>query len=127
MFSSKPYKRAQRVSDNIRREIANIFSFEISDPRLKSLTVTEVKLSDDLSSAKIFLSNYLNQALNEDQDDLYKALENSKPFVKKKLGQNIKLKKMPELLFFIDQQDNCLLYTSPSPRDEKVSRMPSSA
>ena len=102
MFSSKPYKRAQRVSDNIRREIANIFSFEISDPRLKSLTVTEVKLSDDLSSAKIFLSNYLNQ----DQDGLSKALENSKPFVKKKLGQNIKLKKMPELLFFIDQQDN---------------------
>ena len=107
MFSSKPYKRAQRVSDNIRREIANIFSFEISDPRLKSLTVTEVKLSDDLSSAKIFLSNYLNQALNnEDHDGLSKALENSKPFVKKKLGQNIKLKKMPELLFFIDQQDN---------------------
>ena len=35
-----------------------------------------------------------------------KAMKNSKPFVKKKLGQNIKLKKMPELLFFIDQQDN---------------------
>ncbi len=105
MFSSKPYKRAQRVSDNIRREIANIFSFEISDPRLKGLTVTEVKLSDDLSSARIFLSNYLNQAL-EDKDSLSKALENSKPFVKKKLGQNIKLKKMPELLFFIDQQDS---------------------
>mgnify|MGYP001156928153 FL=1 len=108
MFSSKPYKRAQRVSDNIRREIANIFSFEISDPRLKGLTVTDVRLSDDLSSARIFLSSYLNQTLNEDQDSLTKALENSKPFVKKKLGQNIKLKKMPELLFFIDQQDNAI-------------------
>ncbi len=106
MFSSKPYKRAQRVSDNIRREIANIFSFEISDPRLKGLTVTEVQLSDDLSSAKIFLSNYLNQALNKDQEGIVKALKNSKSFVKKKLGHNIKLKKMPELLFFIDQQDN---------------------
>ena len=106
MFSSKPYKRAQRVSDNIRREIANIFSFEISDPRLKGLTVTDVRLSDDLSSARIFLSSYLNQTVNEDRDSLTKALENSKPFVKKKLGQNIKLKKIPELLFFIDQQDN---------------------
>ena len=63
MFSSKPYKRAQRVSDNIRREIANIFSFEISDPRLKGLTVTDVRLSDNLSSARIFLSSYLNQTL----------------------------------------------------------------
>jgi len=108
LFSSKPYKRAQRVSDNIRREIANIFSFEISDPRLKGFTVTDVRLSDDLSSARIFLSSYLNQTLNEDRDSLTKALENSKPFVKKKLGQNIKLKKMPELLFFIDQQDNAI-------------------
>tara|TARA_B000000532_G_scaffold62055_1_gene48913 strand:+ start:499 stop:825 length:327 start_codon:yes stop_codon:yes gene_type:complete len=108
LFSSKPYKRAQRVSDNIRREIANIFSLEISDPRLKGLTVTDVRLSDDLSSARIFLSSYLNQTLNEDRDSLTKALENSKPFVKKKLGQNIKLKKMPELLFFIDQQDNAI-------------------
>ena len=108
MFSSKPYKRAQRVSDNIRREIANMFSLEISDPRLKGLTVTDVRLSDDLSSARIFLSSYLNQTLNEDRDSLTKALENSKPFVKKKLGQNIKLKKMPELLFFIDQQDNAI-------------------
>ena len=108
MFSSKPYKRAHRVSDNIRREIANIFSFEISDPRLKGLTVTDVRLSDDLSSARIFLSSYLNQTLNEDRDSLTKALKNSKPFVKKKLGQNIKLKKMPELLFFIDQQDNAI-------------------
>ncbi len=86
MFSSKPYKRAQRVSDNIRREIANIFSFEISDPRLRGLTITEVQLSDDLSSAKIFLSNYINQALNEEQEGIAKALENSKPFVKKKAG-----------------------------------------
>ena len=105
MFSSKPFKRSQRVSDNMRREIANIFSFEISDPRLKGLTVTEVQLSDDLSSAKIFLSNYLNQALSEDHEGVTKALENSKSFVKKKLGQNIKLKKMPELLFFMDQKD----------------------
>ena len=105
MFSSKPYKRAQRVSDNIRREIANIFSLKINDPRLKGLTVTEVKLSDDLSSAKIFLSNYLSQTTNQDEDGIIKALENSRSFVKKKLGENIKLKKMPELLFFIDKKE----------------------
>ncbi len=105
MFSSKPYKRAQRVSDNIKREIANIFSLKINDPRLKGLTVTEVKLSDDLSSAKIFLSNYLSQTTNQDEDGIIKALENSRSFVKKKLGENIKLKKMPELLFFIDKKE----------------------
>ena len=52
MFSSKPYKRAQRVSDNIRREIANIFSFEIRDPRHKGLKVNEDQISEDLSTEK---------------------------------------------------------------------------
>ena len=106
MFSSKPYKRSQRVSDSIRKEIAYIFSFEISDPRLKNLTVTQVSLSDDLSSAKVFLSNYLNLKINKDTQEIELALEKSKSFVKKKLGKNIKLKKIPELLFFLEEEDS---------------------
>ena len=106
MFSSKPYKRAQRVSDSLRKEIAHIFTFEISDPRLKNLTVTQVSLSDDLSSAKVFLSNYLNLKINKDTQEIELALEKSKSFVKKKLGKNIKLKKIPELLFFLEAEDS---------------------
>ena len=103
MFSSKPYKRAQRVSDSLRKEIAHIFTFEISDPRLKNLTVTQVSLSDDLSSAKVF---HLNLKINKDTQEIELALEKSKSFVKKKLGKNIKLKKIPELLFFLEEEDS---------------------
>ena len=102
MFNTKPYKRAQRVSDSIRKEIANIFSHEVSDPRLKNLTVTRVHLSDDLSYAKIYFSNYLNKISNSEEGDTILALEKSKSFFKRKLGNSLKLKKIPDLHFLID-------------------------
>ena len=105
MFSSKPYKRSQRVSDNLKREIANIFTNEINDPRLKSLTVTEVLLSDDLSNAKIYVSDYINKSITEENKEISNALERSKSYVKKKLGQNMKIKKLPAISFFIDQKE----------------------
>ena len=105
MFSSKPYKRSQRVSDNLRREIANIFSYEINDPRLKSLTVTQVLLSDDLSNAKIYVSDYINKSITEENKEISNALEHSKSYIKKKLGQNMKIKKLPAISFFIDQKE----------------------
>ena len=105
MFSSKPYKRSQRVSDNLRREIANIFSYEINDPRLKSLTVTQVLLSDDLSNAKIYVSDYINKSITEENKEISNALEHSKSFIKKKLGQNMKIKKLPAISFIIDQKE----------------------
>ena len=105
MFSSKPYKRSQRVSDNLRREIANIFSYEINDPRLKSLTVTQVLLSDDLSNAKIYVSDYINKSITEENKEISNALERSKSYVKKKLGQNMKIKKLPAISFIIDQKE----------------------
>ena len=105
MFSSKPYKRSQRVSDNLKREIANIFTNEINDPRLKSLTVTEVLLSDDLSNAKIYVSDYINKSITEENKEISNALERSKSYVKKKLGQNMKIKKLPAISFIIDQKE----------------------
>jgi len=102
LFNTKPYKRAQRVSDSIRKEIANIFSHEVSDPRLKNLTVTRVHLSDDLSYAKIYFSNYVNKISNSEEGNTILALEKSKSFFKKKLGKSLKLKKIPDLHFLID-------------------------
>ena len=56
MFDSLPYKRSQRVSDSIKKEVASIFLFKVNDPRLRNITITNVVLSDDLSNAKIFYS-----------------------------------------------------------------------
>ena len=75
MFNSLPYKRSQRVSDSIKKEVASIFLFKVNDPRLRNITITNVVLSDDLSNAKIFYSTINSQ---DDETSVKKALDKSK-------------------------------------------------
>ena len=99
MFDSLPYKRSQRVSDSIKKEVASIFLFKVNDPRLRNITITKVVLSDDLSNAKIFYST-IN--LKEEEVSIKKALDKSKGFIKTMLGKSISLKKIPTISFFKD-------------------------
>ncbi len=99
MFDSLPYKRSQRVSDSIKKEVASIFLFKVNDPRLRNITITKVVLSDDLSNAKIFYST-IN--LNDEEASVKKALDKSKGFIRTMLGKSISLKKIPTISFFKD-------------------------
>ena len=99
MFDSLPYKRSQRVSDSIKKEVASIFLFKVNDPRLRNITITNVVLSDDLSNAKIFYSA-IN--LKDEEVSIKKALDKSRGFIRTMLGKSISLKKIPTISFFKD-------------------------
>ncbi len=96
MFKSTPFKRSQRVSDLIRKEVASIFLFDLRDPRLKNLTISRVEMSDDLSNATIY---YFSNFLESEGDELQKVLAKSKGFVKLLLGKRLSLKKIPKISF----------------------------
>ena len=99
MFNSLPYKRSQRVSDSIKKEVASIFLFKVNDPRLRNITITNVVLSDDLSNAKIFYSTINSK---DDEISVKKALDKSKGFIRTMLGKSLSLKKIPTISFFKD-------------------------
>ncbi len=99
MFNSLPYKRSQRVSDSIKKEVASIFLFKVNDPRLRNITITNVVLSDDLSNAKIFYSTINSK---DDETSVAKALDKSKGFIRTMLGKSLSLKKIPTISFFKD-------------------------
>ena len=96
MFKSTPFKRSQRVSDLIRKEVASIFLFDLRDPRLKNLTISRVEMSDDLSNATIY---YFSNFLESEGDELQKVLAKSKGFIKSLLGKRLSLKKIPKNIF----------------------------
>ena len=96
MFKSTPFKRSQRVSDLIRKEVASIFLFDLRDPRLKNLTISRVEMSDDLSNATIY---YFSNFLESEGDELQKVLTKSKGFIKSLLGKRLSLKKIPKIHF----------------------------
>ena len=93
------YKRADRVANQIRAEVAVILAREVRDPRLGLLTITDVRLTDDLRIAKIYLVEMGGKALSiETQQGLGRA----KSFIRKQLSQRVELRYIPDLCFFSD-------------------------
>ena len=96
---SKPtYKRAERVSDQMKQEIADILMRKIKDPRIGFVTVTDVEVADDLRNAKVFVSVY-----GSDKASSLKGLESASPFIRSELGRRMRMKFVPELLFRYDE------------------------
>ncbi len=93
------FKRADRVADLIKQEISNILRREVGDPRIANITVTDVKLTDDLRSARIYFVELGKDSLSADVE---KGLSKAKGFLKRELGKRLQLRYIPELAFFYD-------------------------
>ncbi len=96
---SKPtYKRAERISDQMKEEVADILMRKIKDPRIGFVTVTDVEVADDLRNAKVFVSIY-----GGDKDKTLKGLESASAFIRSELGRRMRLRYTPEILFRFDK------------------------
>jgi ribosome-binding factor A len=95
---SKPtFKRADRVSDQMKREIADILMRKIKDPRIGFVTVTDVEVANDLKNAKVFFSVY-----GGDKAETLKGLKSATAFIRLELGKRMRMRVVPELLFRFD-------------------------
>ena len=95
---AKPtYKRSERVSDQMKREIADILMRKVKDPRIGFVTVTDVVLAEDLRNAKVFVS-----VLGGDRAATLKGLESAGAYIRTELGHRLRLRFIPELLFRYD-------------------------
>ena len=100
MVMSKPsYKRAERVADQIRMEVADIIARKIKDPRIGFITVTDVDLSPDLRVARVFVSSLRE---GESEEVALQGLTNAVGFVRGELGRRLELRYTPELIFCRD-------------------------
>ena len=90
--------RAERVTEAIREELAEIISYEMDDPLVSSATVTEVTVSPDLRRARISLAF----PRREDAEPALKALEKAKGFLRRQLSLRLDLFRVPDLHFEAD-------------------------
>jgi len=96
---AKPsYKRAQRVADQIRMEVADILTRKVKDPRVALVTVTDVALSPDLRVARVYVTSLQKESEGHTLEGLRKALG----FIRTELGQRVPLRFTPELIFCWD-------------------------
>ena len=95
---SPDFKRSDRITDLIKVEISKILSFEVKDPRVKGITVLRVELSSDMKNSFIFFSSD-NSFNNLDPEEILVGLEKAKGFIRKKLSNNLNLRRTPEIYF----------------------------
>src|ERR1044072_116843 len=92
--------RAERTADTLKEEIAQIVGYELEDPRLTMVTVTDVRLSSDKRDAMV----YVTIAGDEDEHKAaLAALRHAAPYVRKQLGLSLNLPRTPELHFVRDR------------------------
>jgi ribosome-binding factor A len=95
----KNSQRAQRVGDQIQRELADLLRLHVKDPRIGMVTVTAVEVSPDLSHAKIFFTHLAGK---EDAANAVAALQHSAGYLRTELAHRFKLYTVPQLHFVYD-------------------------
>jgi ribosome-binding factor A len=92
--------RTERAADTLREVIAQIVGYELEDPRLSSVTVTDVRVASNMRTAKVYVTVAGNE---EEHKAALSALRHAAPYVRKQLGLSLNLPRTPELFFVRDR------------------------
>jgi ribosome-binding factor A len=93
-------RKIERLTELVQREVSHVIMYELADPRLGFVTVTEVKLAPDLSMAMVFISVMGDDAV---QATTMKVIEHSRGHIQKLLADRVKMRRVPILSFRVDE------------------------
>ena len=93
-------KRPERLAEALREEISEVVGFELVDPRVEAVTVTDVTVSDDLRDAKVFV--VVEGGGEEETKKALTALQHAATFVRQQVAMNLSLRYAPHIHFVRD-------------------------
>ncbi len=92
--------RTDRISEEVKKEVSTIIQNELKDPRLpKMISVTAAEVTRDLRYAKIFISVLGDES---DKKNAIEGLKSAAGYIRREIGQRLKLRYTPEMLFELD-------------------------
>lgn len=89
--------RTDRLDSLFQKEIQSIIQFDLTNSEIGFATVSEVKISPDLSQARIYIS-----FLGPKKENSIEAIRRCKGYIKKELAHRISIRKIPDLEFVVD-------------------------
>jgi ribosome-binding factor A len=92
--------RPERIGDQIRSELAELLRRQVHDPGVGFVTVTYVKVSPDLQHARVYYTTLGDEKARKDSG---RALARATPFLRRQVGQRLRLRRVPELEFHFDE------------------------
>jgi ribosome-binding factor A len=119
--------RAQRVAELIRKEIAQLLTKGVKDPRVGFVSVMGVKMSPDLRYANVYVSLFGDE---KEKKSSMIALRNASGYIRRELGKVLRLRFTPEVRFYEDETLEKVyeledvfkkIHENPDPNDEQDS------
>lgn len=95
-----PKDRLSGITTEFKRALSEIIRTEIDDPRVSEMaSVTHVDLSKDLKYAKVYISVYDTE---KKKKSTIETLTHAEHFIKNEIGRRIRIRRLPEIKFFLD-------------------------
>ena len=98
-MQEKSFERNSRLEGEIRSVMSELLRFEVNDPRLTDVTVSLIRLSADRSKARVYFSVIGDEEREREAGDGFSA---AAPFLRRQLGQKMRLRVVPSLEFLRD-------------------------
>jgi ribosome-binding factor A len=92
--------RPARVGEQLRQTLAELLAREVHDPGIGFVTLTHVKVSADLQTARV---SYTSFGDAKQRQETVRALGRAIPFLRRAIGQRMRLRRVPELFFHFDE------------------------
>ncbi len=92
--------RPDRVGDQLRAELSELLMREVHDPGIGFITLTRVQVSPDLQQARVYYSTLGDETARR---NTARALGRVAPFLRRRLGARLRLRRVPELHFTFDE------------------------
>ena len=89
--------KIDRLNNTVLETLSKIIFEEVKNPLIKSIILTSVSVTNDLSFAKVYFT-----CMNEDKDKVLEELNSAKGFLRTKLANTIDIRHTPELIFEFD-------------------------
>ena len=94
------FKRSEKVAEAIHEEVSRLLVKGVKDPRVGFVTITGVKVTDDLHLATIFFT----VVGEEDERKATEAgLNSARGFIRKEIGKGLRMRYIPDILFRYDE------------------------
>jgi len=94
------YKRSEKVAEAIHQIVSELLLHGLKDPRIGFVTITGVKMTDDLSMATIYFSVVGSE---EEKKNTSAGLRSASGYIRKEVGGCLKLRHVPEIRFLFDE------------------------
>jgi len=91
--------RSNRVAEQMKKELGELITRKIKDPRVGFVTVTDVEVTGDLQQATVYITSLGNE---REREETLQALVRASGFIRSEIGKRIRLRRTPEIFFEFD-------------------------